>query len=639
MECFQARSPPGRLDMRASQAELVAHCHNLAVAEVDFEEFRAGHRVAVLVFQGGNDLARVRIDHVGCVTPGITAIEAERDPAMTAGAQLHLSLLFGWHFCGVKDEELPAVLVADPELFFVRGERGAVGAVRDRRVCGEHAIGHLPGAQIGHVESDMTSQTKVGVSISAIDGEWEDAAFADSVEVADQPVVLGAEDPEIGLGAEIGEFAVETGDAVMGLQAGGQPLHHVAVLRAHHHEPAIRAAIPPPGGRENPFSIGADAGPIDARVVGAFPKNLFRLEIEGAKAPAGARIVDSVVPGIAAKSAQPFLERDVDAPDQAMTLVDVENKNPPARATRLRAVGGAHVEVTFKAGIARVERGQGKDPEAEQKNKAHGPVYGWGITARQAGSRLERDRSPVAALCSKPSSGLFHRASSDHACRSGTVRSVLDGTPPWPFAAHLARSTQGGPAVDPSSFRIATVFSVAFGTKELASTNSGIFEPSGLRSEQWPFSPQGPRPSRVGTASQMKLPSLNPPRSSTFTGMPRSRPACCQTDARRSVPGFRGQGRLSLRISRLTWQAKRSTGLRTWPGPASASKAALACAYTSGRNARNSPSATASWGTRLSPVPPAMVATLKVRSRDSSVSAEICPTVCANCTMALAPWL
>src|SRR5438128_11955769 len=107
----------------------------------------------------------------------------------------------------------------------------------------------------------------------------------------------------------------------------------------------------------------------------------------------------------------------------------------------------------------------------------------------------------------------------------------------------------------PSSLRIATVFSAALGTKELTSTYSGSFEPSALRSEQWSLSPQGPSPSSVGTASQIKLPSLKPPRSSTLTGMPSSLPASCQTAARRSVSGLRGHGGLSVRISTFTQQA------------------------------------------------------------------------------------
>src|SRR5437879_10020861 len=94
-----------------------------------------------------------------------------------------------------------------------------------------------------------------------------------------------------------------------------------------------------------------------------------------------------------------------------------------------------------------------------------------------------------------------------------------------------------------SSFRIATVLSAALGTKELTSTYSGSFEPSALRSEQWSLSPQGPRPSKVGTASQMRLPSLRPPRSSQPVGTPSSSPAFFQKLKSWSVAGFRGQGR------------------------------------------------------------------------------------------------
>ena len=102
---------------------------------------------------------------------------------------------------------------------------------------------------------------------------------------------------------------------------------------------------------------------------------------------------------------------------------------------------------------------------------------------------------------------------------------------------------------------MAATFSMALGTKLLTSTNSGSLAPSGLRSEQWSLSPQGPRPSSVGTASQMSVAVaqaaalLAVDRHAEFVA------GLLPELVEPSVAGLRGQGRDSVRISTFTSQA------------------------------------------------------------------------------------
>src|SRR5262249_18721929 len=103
-----------------------------------------------------------------------------------------------------------------------------------------------------------------------------------------------------------------------------------------------------------------------------------------------------------------------------------------------------------------------------------------------------------------------------------------------------------------ASFRIAPILTMALGTNDETSTYSGNLALSALRSEQWSLSPQGPKPSMVGTASQIKLPSLKPPRCSELMGTLISSPAFFQSENNWSVPALRGQGRHSVKISTLT---------------------------------------------------------------------------------------
>src|SRR6266699_2038711 len=85
--------------------------------------------------------------------------------------------------------------------------------------------------------------------------------------------------------------------------------------------------------------------PVGAKI--RFPSG----ETHARSTPAGARIINRVVLRVAAKSAQTFLKRNINAPDQPMAVVDIEDENSLARATRLRSVGRAQVEVAFEARV------------------------------------------------------------------------------------------------------------------------------------------------------------------------------------------------------------------------------------------------------------------------------------------------
>src|SRR6266508_4253522 len=126
-QCTKLPSPGylarGDLQVRPAKAELIAHLHHFAVAEVDFDEFRAADREAVLVLERGDDLPRPRLDHVGRVAPGVTAVETEGHPAVTALSQFNVAGLLRRHLRVVEDEEFFAFLIADPEFRLVRRER------------------------------------------------------------------------------------------------------------------------------------------------------------------------------------------------------------------------------------------------------------------------------------------------------------------------------------------------------------------------------------------------------------------------------------------------------------------------------------------------------------------------------------
>ena len=68
----------------ASQSEFVAHLDDFAVAKMDFDEFRTANRSAVFVLESCDYFFRPRVDYVRRMRPGIPAVEAKTNPAVTA---------------------------------------------------------------------------------------------------------------------------------------------------------------------------------------------------------------------------------------------------------------------------------------------------------------------------------------------------------------------------------------------------------------------------------------------------------------------------------------------------------------------------------------------------------------------------
>src|SRR5205823_13783430 len=169
-----------------TETELVPHLHYFAVAEMDFDEFGATHGLAVLVLECGGDAPGAHINHVGRVAPGVTTVEAERHPAVAALSQINMAGFFGRHLGSVKHEQLFALLIADPEFLFVRCERGAVCAMRNRLAAGQYPMRHFAGLQVGDIEPDVFAEADVSVAVPAVDRERKHAALADVADVADE---------------------------------------------------------------------------------------------------------------------------------------------------------------------------------------------------------------------------------------------------------------------------------------------------------------------------------------------------------------------------------------------------------------------------------------------------------------------
>ena len=232
------------------------------------------------------------------------------------------------------------------------------------RLAGEDAVQTLAARNVHHVESDVLAKADVGVTIAAIDGEREDTALAHAGHAAHEGIVARAEDVEVGLGAEVGESSVEAGNGVVGGEPGGEAVDHIAGRGVDDEEPAVGAAIPPAGGDVEFAAIGRDAGAVTAGVVLAIPENLLGFEVECAEAAVGGGVIDGVTFGVAAKTAQSFLEDGhIDAADEAMPVINVEDEDAGAGTALLRAVGRAQVEIAPGFSRERFEKLQAMNPE------------------------------------------------------------------------------------------------------------------------------------------------------------------------------------------------------------------------------------------------------------------------------------
>ena len=93
---------------------------------------------------------------------------------------------FGRYLGSVKHEQLFALLIADPEFLFVRRERGAVSAMRNRLAARQHPMRHFAGLQVGDIEPHVFAEADVGVSVPAINRERKDTALADVADVTNE---------------------------------------------------------------------------------------------------------------------------------------------------------------------------------------------------------------------------------------------------------------------------------------------------------------------------------------------------------------------------------------------------------------------------------------------------------------------
>jgi len=101
------------------------------------------------------------------------------------------------------------------------------------------------------------------------------------------------------------------------------------------------------------LAVRCDARAVAAAIVLAFPKNFLRLNVECTKPPIRGGIINGVTFGIAAKSAQSFLEWNFDAPHELVSVIEVEHENPFARTALLCGVRRADVKITFERGVCR----------------------------------------------------------------------------------------------------------------------------------------------------------------------------------------------------------------------------------------------------------------------------------------------
>ena len=154
-------------------------------------------------------------------------------------------------------------------------------------------------------------------------------------------------------------------------RAGGQALEQVSIVRIHDEEAAVRHFPPPAGWNVKFIAVSRDTGTVATEVVLAFPDNFLRFQIERAKATVGGRVINRVAPGIAAKPAQPFLERNINAPHKAVAVVDFEDQNSFAGTAFLRTIGRAQVEKAFQTGPRLNDCTQRNKGGEEEKDFAH----------------------------------------------------------------------------------------------------------------------------------------------------------------------------------------------------------------------------------------------------------------------------
>lgn len=136
--------------------------HDLAVAKVNLEELRAGEQFVVLVLEQAHALFGAGVVDVGRVGPGVMTVEAEANPAMAFPDQVNLAFGPRGHLGRVEDEQLLALLIADPELGFIGRQRHPVGPMSYGRSSRGDPVQKLAGLQIHDIEPDGLPQPRPG---------------------------------------------------------------------------------------------------------------------------------------------------------------------------------------------------------------------------------------------------------------------------------------------------------------------------------------------------------------------------------------------------------------------------------------------------------------------------------------------
>jgi hypothetical protein len=306
---------------------------DFVVFEVDFDEFAGGEGVAVFVLEGGVGFFGFGVEDFGGVAPGVLAVETEVYPAVAGGGEVEGAFGGGGDGGGVEDEEFFAVLVADPDFGLVGGEGDSVGAVGDGGGGGEDAVDGFALEEIDDVEADVGAEADEGEGELVVDGEGEDAGFADVGDGFEEGGFLGVggvgdvEDGEGGGGAEEEAGAVGGDEGVVGVLADSEALEFGARGAIDDDEAALGAFFPPTGGGVDAGAVGGYAGAVATAGVEIFPEDLIGFEVEFAEASIGGGEIEGVGGEATREAADAEVEVGVgDAADELEMVIDVEDE-------------------------------------------------------------------------------------------------------------------------------------------------------------------------------------------------------------------------------------------------------------------------------------------------------------------------
>jgi hypothetical protein len=186
----------------AAQAELIPGAHGPTVSEINLQYLLAVNLAPGLVFQGGDELARLHVEDFAGREVRELAVEAERDPAglLAQGQARHL---FGREFpferARVEDVHALVVAVHDPDFFLVRREADAMTRTAvplDRaflHALNFDAVEHLARADVADFKAEQVVDVDEDERLRAVDGEGADGR-AERADGLDDGVRRGVHD-------------------------------------------------------------------------------------------------------------------------------------------------------------------------------------------------------------------------------------------------------------------------------------------------------------------------------------------------------------------------------------------------------------------------------------------------------------